>query len=177
MNRLAAIAVATTLSLMAASACGSSDSGGSGSGSADSPVTLTWWHNAAQDPGKSVWQGIADDYHKAHPNVTFKVEPAQNEALKTKISVALQSNNPPNIFQQWGGGALATIEGGDHSGSWQPYASPPCRCSASWRCRRPGGARPRARPARPQPADRARTRAARATRPSRCGSVGSTRSP
>src|SRR5690349_8014295 len=108
MKRLAAIAVATTLSLLAASACGSSDSGGSGSGSADSPVTLTWWHNGAQDPAKGIWQGIADDYHKAHPNVNFKVEPTQNEALKTKISVALQSNNPPNIFQQWGGGALAT---------------------------------------------------------------------
>jgi raffinose/stachyose/melibiose transport system substrate-binding protein len=106
-RRLAAIAVATTMAMTAASACGSSDSG-SKSGSADSPVTLTWWHNAAQEPGKSVWQGIADDYHKAHPNVTFKVEPAQNEALKTKISVALQSNNPPNIFQQWGGGAEAT---------------------------------------------------------------------
>jgi raffinose/stachyose/melibiose transport system substrate-binding protein len=106
-RRWAAIAVATTMALSAASACGK-DSAGSSDGSADGPVTLTWWHNAAQEPGKSVWQGIADGYHKAHPNVSFKVEPAQNEALKTKISVALQSNNPPNIFQQWGGGALAT---------------------------------------------------------------------
>ncbi|WP_344498848.1 extracellular solute-binding protein [Dactylosporangium maewongense] len=69
---------------------------------------MTWWHNGAQDPGKGVWQSIADQYHAEHPNVSFKVEPAQNEALKTKISVALQSPNPPSIFQQWGGGALAT---------------------------------------------------------------------
>jgi raffinose/stachyose/melibiose transport system substrate-binding protein len=105
-RRWAAIAVATTVALSAAVACGNDDS--DSAGSADGPVTLTWWHNGAQDPGKSVWQGIADDFHKAHPNVSFKVEPTQNEALKTKISVALQSNNPPGIFQQWGGGALAT---------------------------------------------------------------------
>ncbi|WP_432825194.1 ABC transporter substrate-binding protein [Dactylosporangium sp. CA-092794] len=92
-------------------ACG--DDSSSAPTDANAPVTLTWWHNQAQDPGLSAWQSIADQYHKDHPNVTFKVEPTQNEALKTKISVALQSPNPPSIFQQWGGGALATqVESG-----------------------------------------------------------------
>ncbi|WP_344612735.1 ABC transporter substrate-binding protein [Dactylosporangium salmoneum] len=94
------------MALPSLTACG--DDSSNAPADANSPVTLTWWHNAAQEPGMSVWQSIADQYHKDHPNVSFKVEPAQNEALKTKISVALQSPNPPSIFQQWGGGALAT---------------------------------------------------------------------
>lgn len=105
-RRLAAIAIALTMVIPSLTACGDDSTGSSGD--ANGPVTLTWWHNAAQEPGLSVWQSIADQYHKDHPNVSFKVEPTQNEALKTKISVALQSPNPPNIFQQWGGGALAT---------------------------------------------------------------------
>ncbi len=88
----------------------SSSSGGGGSSSSpasNEPVTLTWWHNANNDPGKSAFQKVADDYHAAHPNVTFKVQPIQNEDIKTKIPIALQGT-PPDIFQQWGGGALAT---------------------------------------------------------------------
>ena len=71
-------------------------------------VTLTWWHNASADPLKSYFQKVADAYTAAHPNVTFKIVPIQNETIQTKITVALQSNNPPDIFQQWGGGDLAT---------------------------------------------------------------------
>lgn len=78
-----------------------------GAGDPDQPVTLTWWHNATADPGKSYYQSVADAYRQAHPNVTIKVQPLQNEQFSTKIPVALQSNNPPDIFQQWGGGQLA----------------------------------------------------------------------
>src|SRR5882762_8326115 len=105
-RRWAAIAVASAM-VLAASACGSGSSNSSTAAN-NEPVTLTWWHNADQDPGKGVWQSVADAYHAAHPNVTFKVSPTQNETLKTKIPVALQSSDPPNIFQQWGGGAEAT---------------------------------------------------------------------
>jgi raffinose/stachyose/melibiose transport system substrate-binding protein len=111
-RRLVTIAIALAMTVPSLTACGDDDNTNAPT-DANAPVTLTWWHNAAQEPGLSVWQGIADQYHKDHPNVTFKVEPAQNEALKTKISVALQSPNPPSIFQQWGGGALATqVESG-----------------------------------------------------------------
>jgi raffinose/stachyose/melibiose transport system substrate-binding protein len=87
----------------AASACGTGSSGGGSS----APVTLTWWHNASEDPGKSFWQGVADDFHKANPNITIQVVPMQNEQFVTKIPVALQSSSPPDVFQQWGGGQLA----------------------------------------------------------------------
>ena len=105
-RRWAATALATAVALTAATACGS---GNSSSGtSSNGNVTLTWWHNAAQDPGKTVWQSIADAYHTAHPNVTFKVDPMQNEQFQTKIPLALQSTDPPSIYQQWGAGAEAT---------------------------------------------------------------------
>jgi raffinose/stachyose/melibiose transport system substrate-binding protein len=110
-RRLAAITVAMAMIVPSLTACG--DDEPSSSGDPNAATTLTWWHNGAQDPAKGVWQSIADQYHADHPNVSFKVEPAQNEALKTKISVALQSPTPPSIFQQWGGGALATqVESG-----------------------------------------------------------------
>ena len=74
---------------------------------------VVWWHNLVDDPGKSYFQSLADEYTKAHPNVTFKVEPIQNETIQTKITVGLQSNDPPDIYAQWGGGELATqVESG-----------------------------------------------------------------
>jgi raffinose/stachyose/melibiose transport system substrate-binding protein len=104
-RKYAALAVATAM-VLTASACGGSSNSSTGSGTAK--VTLTWWHNAAEEPGRSVWQSVADAYHQAHPNVSFKISPVQNESLKTKVPIALQSADPPNIFQQWGGGAEAT---------------------------------------------------------------------
>jgi raffinose/stachyose/melibiose transport system substrate-binding protein len=87
-------------------ACGG---GGSGSGAAPgSPVTLTWWHNGTTDPVKSTWQQVADAYHKAHPDVSFQIDPIQNEDFTTKMPLALQSADPPDIFQQWGGGNEAS---------------------------------------------------------------------
>ncbi len=99
---------------IALSACGGGQ--GTGSGGSDpgnGPVTLTWWHNATADPLKGFWQQVADDYHAAHPKVTIKVVPVQNEQFNTKLPVALQSSSPPDIFQEWGGGAMATqVEAG-----------------------------------------------------------------
>src|SRR5262245_27298231 len=71
-------------------------------------VTLVWWHNATVGPQKAFWQKVADDFHKSHPDVTVKPVPIQNEQFNTKIPVALQSGDPPDIYQQWGGGQLAT---------------------------------------------------------------------
>jgi raffinose/stachyose/melibiose transport system substrate-binding protein len=73
-------------------------------------VTLVWWNNAVPGagPGKALFDQVTKEFHKLHPNVTVKNVPIQNEALqKTKIPIALQSSNPPDVFQQWGGGELA----------------------------------------------------------------------
>ncbi|MBP2326866.1 raffinose/stachyose/melibiose transport system substrate-binding protein [Kibdelosporangium banguiense] len=101
------VAVATVMALVAAGCTGGDQQPGAGSVDPNTPVTLTWWHNATTEPLKSVFQQIADDYHTAHPNVTFKVEPIQNEQFTTKVPLALQSSTPPDIFLQWGGGEMA----------------------------------------------------------------------
>jgi raffinose/stachyose/melibiose transport system substrate-binding protein len=93
---------------LALTACGGSSGGSGTAASPNAKVTLTWWHNANQDPLKGYFQQVADDYTAKHPNVTFKIEAIQNESIQTKIQVGLQSNKPPDIFQQWGGGDMAT---------------------------------------------------------------------
>ena len=42
-------------------------------------VTLVWWHNANQGAGLQLWNNVAKEFHTAHPNVTVKVVPFQNE--------------------------------------------------------------------------------------------------
>jgi raffinose/stachyose/melibiose transport system substrate-binding protein len=70
-------------------------------------VTLVWWHNANQGAGLALWQQVAKEFHAKHPNVTVKPVAFQNETLQnTRIPIALQSNNPPDVFQNWGGGSL-----------------------------------------------------------------------
>jgi raffinose/stachyose/melibiose transport system substrate-binding protein len=76
-------------------------------GSAKADVKLTWWHNSSAEPAKGFWQKVADEYHAMHPNVTIDVVPIQNEQFNTKIPIALQSDSPPDVFQQWGGGQMA----------------------------------------------------------------------
>lgn len=92
-------AVACTALVLAG--CGGSDDAEGGDN------TLTWWHNQNTEPGKGFWRQIADEYEADHPEVKIEVVALQNEEFRTKIPVALQSPNPPDIFQQWGGGQMA----------------------------------------------------------------------
>ena len=104
-RKCAPIAMAAAAAL-ALAACGGSGSAGSTSSSGH--VTMTWWTNATAGDLKIVWQQAANAYHAAHPNVTIQVDPIQNEAFTTKVPAALASNNPPDIYQQWGGGQEAS---------------------------------------------------------------------
>ena len=102
MRRHTRPAVATTLAALALlTACGSGGSGSSGDG-------LTWWHNGTQDPLKSVWDRAAAAYQKAHTGVKVTVVPIQNEQFTTKMPLALQSDTPPDIYFNQGGGLLGT---------------------------------------------------------------------
>lgn len=100
---VAAVAAAASLAL---AACGGSS--GTGATSSNGQVTLTWWTNATTGQLKTVWQQAAAAFHQAHPKVTIQIVPIQNEAFTTKVPAALASNNPPSIYQQWGGGQEAS---------------------------------------------------------------------
>lgn len=107
-RKFAALALGLTAALTLA-ACGASNSGSGGStNNASGPVTLTWWHNGNTQPLMGVWQQVADSYHSMNPKVAFRIDAIQSDQFKTKMPLALKSNNPPDIFQQWGGGQEAT---------------------------------------------------------------------
>jgi raffinose/stachyose/melibiose transport system substrate-binding protein len=70
-------------------------------------VTVEWWHITTGDPGKTVFQGIADAYTALHPNVKINITILENEAFKTKLATSMQSGQAPDLFQSWGGGIMA----------------------------------------------------------------------
>ena len=73
---------------------------------AAAPVTIEWWHITTIDPGKSLWQDMANEYMAAHPNVKINITILENEAFKTKLTSVMQGGTPPDIFQSWGGGVM-----------------------------------------------------------------------
>src|SRR5512139_95346 len=70
------------------------------------PVTVEWWHITTIDPGKTLWQDMANEYMAAHPNVKINITILENEAFKTKLTTVMQGGTPPDIFQSWGGGVM-----------------------------------------------------------------------
>jgi raffinose/stachyose/melibiose transport system substrate-binding protein len=49
---------------------------------------------------------MADDYMAAHPNVIIDITVLENEAFKAKLTTVMQSGEPPDVFQSWGGGTF-----------------------------------------------------------------------
>lgn len=74
---------------------------------AAAPVTVQWWHIGTAANDRAMNQGFADAYMKANPNVKIEITVLENEAFKSKLTTVMQSGNPPDVFQTWGGGVLA----------------------------------------------------------------------
>lgn len=122
--RAAVAAVSGTLLLLAACGGGGSSDSPGGSNASGAPVKLVWWHNANTDPGLTFYKTVADEYMKAHPNVTIEQVPLQSEDMKAKIRVAMQSPKPPDIIHQWGGGWMKEqVEAGKLMDLTEPTSS------------------------------------------------------
>ncbi len=67
---------------------------------------IVWWHISTVADQRANWANLADDYVKAHPDVSIEITVLENEAFKSKLATAMQSGSPPDIFQSWGGGVL-----------------------------------------------------------------------
>ena len=112
-NAISLTAIAASAALLVAACSGTDATPDSSNSAGDEPVTLTWWHNGvAGDNGENnlgdYWDKVAADFMAANPNVTIEIEQIQNEDLqRTRIPVALQSGDAPDVFQQWGGGEMA----------------------------------------------------------------------
>jgi raffinose/stachyose/melibiose transport system substrate-binding protein len=101
--------LATTTLLAAACGSGGNSSNNNSSGLYQKPVTLVWWTNYNTDgPGKTYMEKVAADFHTLHPTVTVQFNGIEtNDLQRNKIPAALLSNNPPDVFQAWGGGEMA----------------------------------------------------------------------
>lgn len=84
------------------SACG----GGNDTKSSDKEVTVKWWHITTADPNKTVFQGLADDFHAKNPKVKIEINILENEAFKDKLKTISNAADYPDVFQSWGGGVL-----------------------------------------------------------------------
>jgi len=69
-------------------------------------VKIVWWHIQTADNEKKNWDDMAAAYMKDHPNVQIEITVLENEAFKAKLATEMQSGNPPDLFQSWGGGVM-----------------------------------------------------------------------
>lgn len=100
-----ALAAAATVALLAA-ACSTGD-GSEGSDASGDDVTITWWHNSNNDPGKSYYEKVAKDFEATHKGVKIEISALQHEDMLTKLDAAFQANDAPDIYMERGGGELA----------------------------------------------------------------------
>ena len=104
-----AVALGATVALLAGCAGGgdttTTDDAGAG-GEGDS-VTLTWWHNSNNDPGKGFYEQVAADFEAENPGVTIEISAMAHEDMVTKLNAAFQTGDHPDIFMERGGGELS----------------------------------------------------------------------
>ncbi|WP_245656381.1 extracellular solute-binding protein [Microtetraspora fusca] len=86
--------------------CSSQGGDGAADKAASEKVTVEWWNIGTTEPLKSLLAEQAKAYEAAHPNVTIKNVPIENEAFKAKIATATQSGKAPDVYATWGGGVL-----------------------------------------------------------------------
>ena len=94
--------VAGTSALAVAAATGLRVSGAA----AQDKTVVNWWHITTNEEEAAHMQKAADDYMAANPDVQIEITVQENEAFKTRLTTVMQSGDPPDIFQSWGGGVL-----------------------------------------------------------------------
>jgi raffinose/stachyose/melibiose transport system substrate-binding protein len=74
--------------------------------SAQDEVTIDWWHISTEESQAAYWQGLADAFTAENPNVTINITILENAAFKERLNTVMQANDPPDLFQSWGGAVL-----------------------------------------------------------------------
>ncbi|MET7571956.1 extracellular solute-binding protein [Streptomyces sp. NPDC005492] len=93
-------AVTATAALALLAACGTSGPAGSSGGS--SAKGLTMWALTDQ----TILKQSVDAYNKDHPDEKITLRLFANDDYKQKLRVAFGANQAPDLFFNWGGGAL-----------------------------------------------------------------------
>lgn len=79
----------------------------------DEPVTIEWWHNSNNPPGRDVYEQAAEDFMAANPNVTININAQAHEDMVTRLEAAMQAGDMPDVFMERGGGELlAKVDAG-----------------------------------------------------------------
>ncbi len=112
-REVSVVALGLSAALLLA-ACGDGDAtDDTGGGQTGDSVTLTWWHNSNNDPGRTVYEQVAADFEADNPGVTIEITPLAHEDMLTRLDAAFQSGDTPDIFIERGGGELAAhVEAG-----------------------------------------------------------------
>jgi raffinose/stachyose/melibiose transport system substrate-binding protein len=92
--------------LLATSAVLAAAVAGGGGVAAQDQVEFDLYDLHTLDPGLTFLKDVTDAYMAEHPDVKVNITTLENEALKDKIAAEMQSGNPPDLFQSWGGGVL-----------------------------------------------------------------------
>lgn len=69
-------------------------------------VEVEWWHISTIEAEQAYWQSKADEFMANNPCVQINITVLENEAFKARLTTVMQSGEPPDIFQSWGGGVL-----------------------------------------------------------------------
>lgn len=94
------VAVATAALALGLAACGTS--GPAGSSADSSSKGLTMWALTDQ----TILKESVDAYNKDHPDEKITLRLFANDDYKQKLRVAFGANQAPDLFFNWGGGAL-----------------------------------------------------------------------
>jgi len=99
-RRYAAVAAAALATAMALSACGSSGkSSNSSSGSTTLKLVAADYGTGPSNTSQTYWQGIADDFHKANPTITVKVQTINWNDFDSQVQTMVQNKQYPDITE------------------------------------------------------------------------------
>ncbi len=137
-----------------------SSDGSSGSTGSSGPVTITWWHNSNNEPGKGYYEQVAKDFEADHPGVTIEIS-----------AMAARGHGRPSSTRRSRAATSPTS-------TWSAAAaSSPTTSRRAWSATSPRRPRTRStRSAAPSPAGRSTARPTRCRSRSASSASGTTRS-
>jgi len=71
--------------------------------------TVRLWHIQVSGPTKEVVERAVARVQERHPEVTIEAVGFKNDPFKTKLRLAMESGDPPDVFHTWGGGGLQEL--------------------------------------------------------------------
>ncbi|HCW54357.1 MAG TPA: ABC transporter substrate-binding protein [Clostridium sp.] len=92
--------------------CGS-NSPSSSSSSSSQKTKLTFWHIQTGEIAKTIENSVKR-FEEANPNYDVDVVPIANDSYKQKLSMAMSSNQTPDVFIQWGGASMIDYVNSKH---------------------------------------------------------------